>query len=247
MKIMLDAGHGMNTAGKRTPDNSMREFEYNNVVAQIAKNLFLEYEGVQIDFAHDPLGERDVPLFTRVQKANRWPADIYISIHANASGNDWSNAVGIETFHYIAASESSKKLAAIVQKKLIEKTNRRDRGVKQADFQVIRETKMPAILVEGGFMTNREEAELLKTNSYRLLCAEAIVEAVVELYRLKKKQVTVANVSININNDVADNWASDAWKWANEMFFLDGTNPKTNVTRQELAVVLKRVVEYLQK
>ena len=59
--------------------------------------------------------------------------------------------------------------------------------------------------------------------------------------------MTVANVSININNDVADNWASDAWKWANEMFFLDGTNPKTNVTRQELAVVLKRVVEYLQK
>ena len=189
MKIMLDAGHGKNTPGKRTPDDSMREFFFNSTVAEMAKELFLEYEGVQIEFAHDPTGNIDIPLYTRVKKANSWPADIYISIHANASGDSWSNAVGIETFHYLKSSESSKKLAHAVQIKLIEKTGRRNRGVKQADFQVIRETKMPAILLEGGFMSNKEEAELLKSNSYRKLCAEAIVEAVVDLYKLKKLQL----------------------------------------------------------
>lgn len=244
MKIMLDAGHGKNTAGKRTPDDSMREFEYNSVVAQIAKELFLEYEEVQVDFAHDLSGIIDVSLSNRVQKANKWSSDIYISIHANTSGDAWSNAVGIETFHHPNASNASKTLAKEVHGKLIQKTKRRDRGVKQANFQVLRETNMPSILVEGGFMTNKEEAQLLKSLYYRKLCAEAIVEAVAKTYNLKKKQVDV--VAVTVENK-PDSWAEAAWDWSTELGFLDGTNPKNNITRQELAIVLKRLVDYLEK
>lgn len=59
--------------------------------------------------------------------------------------------------------------------------------MKTANFQVLRETKMPSILVECGFMTNREEAGLLKSDSYRRQCAAAIVAGTAEVYGLKLK------------------------------------------------------------
>ncbi len=188
MKIALDAGHGPDTPGKRTPDGSMREFQFNNVVANYAAELLKSYEGVQTIFTHAPDGSRDVPLKERTNKANSWKADILISIHANASGDGWSNAEGIETFTYILPSAASIKLATAVQRKLVLSTARRDRGVKQDNLHMVREARMPAILVECGFMTNRAEAELLKANSYRMVCANAIVEGIAAAYGLVKKR-----------------------------------------------------------
>jgi N-acetylmuramoyl-L-alanine amidase len=187
MKIMLDAGHGLNTPGKRTPDDSMREFEFNSDVAAIAKELLEAYDHVQIRFAHDPSGKVDVSLSDRCKKANTWKADVYISIHANAAGSGWSSAEGIETYVYTNASKESLTLAANIQNQLIRETCRKNRGVKRANFQVLRDTKMTAILVECGFMTNEEEAVLLKSDDYRRKCAEAIVKGIVETYKLKKK------------------------------------------------------------
>ncbi len=86
------------------------------------------------------------------------------------------------------ASAASVKLAEAVQRRLIEETGRRDRGVKRSDFYVIKNTAMPAILVEAGFMTNRTEAELLKSDGYRRKVATAIVGAIVRLYGLKPKE-----------------------------------------------------------
>lgn len=188
MKIILDAGHGLNTPGKRTPDDSMREFEFNSDVAAIAKELLEAYD-LQIRFAHDPSGKVDISLSDRCKKANTWKADVYISIHANAagSGSGWSSAEGIETYVYTNASCEALTLAANIQNQLIRETCRKNRGVKRANFQVLRETKMPAILVECGFMTNEEEAVLLKSDDYRRKCAEAIVKGIVETYKLKQK------------------------------------------------------------
>ena len=248
MKIMLDAGHGKNTAGKRTPDDSMREFVFNHAVAEYAKTMLLNYENIKVEYAHDSTGNIDVPLYTRTQKANNWPADIYISIHANASGDSWSTANGIETFHHPKSSEASKKLAAALQNKLIEKTKLRNRGVKQADFQVVRETKMPAALIECGFMSNKEEAALLKSDSYRKLCAEAIVEAIVQMYSLKKKQVIVPTstsiVAPIVNENTPDTWAANAWEWAKNNGLTDGSRPKDEITRQEMILILKRFADY---
>lgn len=184
---MLDAGHGLNTPGKRCPDDSMREFHFNSKVAEYARELLEQYENVQVDFAHDPSGKRDVPLSERTNKANKWKADVYFSIHANAFGNGWNSAEGIETYVYTSKPKEAMQLAANVQNHLIRETGRRNRGVKAANFQVLRETKMTAVLAECGFMTNKEEAALLKSDSYRRKCAVAIVKGIVETYKLKKK------------------------------------------------------------
>src|SRR5690606_23114971 len=107
---------------------------------------------------HDPSGKVDISLSKRTYHANQCGADVYVSIHANAFGNGWSSAEGIETYHHPQSSQVSKKLAAAMQKELISCTGLRNRGVKTANFQVLRETKMPAILLELGFMSNKEEA-----------------------------------------------------------------------------------------
>jgi N-acetylmuramoyl-L-alanine amidase len=186
MKIILDAGHGLNTPGKRVPDGSMKEYEFNRAVANYAKLSLLEYEGVSVLFTHSDA--KDVPLSERCNTANKWGADVYVSIHANGFGNGFNSAEGIETYALNRNLKESMKLAEAIQSELIAETGRRNRGVKTANFQVLRDTKMTAVLAECGFMTNANEAALLKTEDYRKKCAKAIVDALVKVYGLKLKQ-----------------------------------------------------------
>lgn len=208
MKIAIDAGHGYNTPGKRCPDDSMREWEFNNVVADYVADGLSQYVDVMYKFTHDTTGKADVSLNARTKAANAWPADVLVSIHANASTGSWGVANGIETFVYSLKSADSVKLAKAIQAQLIAKTGRKDRGVKAGNLHMVRESKMPAILVECGFMDNREEAALLKTDAYRRKCAEAIVAGIASVYGLKRKEgadgnemaIDKANVKVNGKN-----------------------------------------------
>lgn len=187
MKIMIDAGHGLYTSGKRCPDGSMKEFEFNSAVASYTKSLLSSYENVDVSFAHDPSGKVDVSLTDRVEKANNQKVDAYVSIHANAYGSGFNAANGIETYIYTSKPKEAYTLATKVQSQLLAHTGRSNRGVKTAGFYVLKHTHMTAILVECGFMTNKEEASLLKSDSYRKKCAEGIVKGLEEQYNLKKK------------------------------------------------------------
>lgn len=186
MKFAIDAGHGNNTPGKRSPDGLLREFHFNNPVAlEVTRILRMEY-GQEVINPYDVLGITDTPLNTRVQRANAARVDAFISIHANAAGSGWNTAEGIETFIYnVGDQPGSMKLAANVQTQLIRDTGRKNRGVKRANYAVLRETNMPAILIECGFMTSRTENELLKSDSYRKLAARAIAKGIAQTYNLK--------------------------------------------------------------
>ena len=130
-----------------------------------------------------------MPLITRTNNINSKNADICVSIHANAYTGQWNDANGIETY-IIARGGEAEKIANIVQRKLIENTGRKDRGVKVSNLHMCRETKMPAILCECGFMDNREEAELLKTEEYRIKCAEAIAYGILEYLNITPTEKT---------------------------------------------------------
>ncbi|KQL53079.1 cell wall hydrolase [Heyndrickxia shackletonii] len=190
MKIMLDAGHGPNTPGKRSPDN-FKEFEFNSKVADFAKELLNEYKDVTVYFDHSK--KEDVPLKERTDKANKLRVDCYVSIHANAYGTTWNDAEGIETYVYVTKPKEAMELAKKVQKNLVIRTGLSDRGVKTADFHVLRETTMTAILCECGFYTNKKEVALLKSKIYQKTCAEAIVKGIADQYHLKKEDVKTTN------------------------------------------------------
>jgi N-acetylmuramoyl-L-alanine amidase len=182
---MLDAGHGYNTPGKRSPDG-MREYEFNRAVANYAKQLLANYKNVTVYFSHSD--QRDVSLKARTDQANNLNVDIFVSIHANAfGGGGWSSVGGIETFVYPTRPPIAYQLAQKIQRNLVISTGLDNRGVKTADFHVLRETKMDAVLVECGFMTNREEVRLLRSETYRRTVAEGIVKGIAEQFKLQRK------------------------------------------------------------
>lgn len=192
MIIVLDAGHGYQTAGKQSPDG-MREYEFNREVAQYVKNYLANYADTTVHFVHKDT--KDVPLKERTMRANALKANLYVSIHANAFGSKgWNEANGIETYVYETKPKEALALALAVkvQAALVQSTNLKNRGVKPANFQVLRETHCPSILIECGFMTNKREAALLKSTSYRQKCGQAIAKSIIEYFiSFKKKAVAL--------------------------------------------------------
>lgn len=187
LKLSLDAGHGRNTPGKRTPDDSLREWEFNNEVVKLIMSELKKYDGVTTKRFDDPTGETDIPLSTRTKNINQWNSDLHISIHANAFGSTWNDANGIETFVFKTTLKDAVGIAKVVQSELVKATGLKDRGVKAGDLHMVRETNMTAILVEHPFMTNKKEAELLKSKAFQKDCSLAIVKAIASRYILKKK------------------------------------------------------------
>lgn len=244
MKILLDAGHGKFTIGKQTPDG-MKEFEFNAAVAQYAKEILNDYH-CEVLFSHDPTGKIDVPLQKRTDYANRAGADVFVSIHANAFGpGGWNNTQGIETFVYTTKPQIAVNLANLVQKKLLEATGRPDRKVKPANFHVLRESHMTAILAECGFMTNKEEAELLKSDDYRRKCAKAIAESLIEFYNLKQKAVKKVEAA-EVKPDYKGHSFEKSIQKAIEKKVILGYNentfkPDEPLTRGQFAVILDRL------
>lgn len=183
VKIVLDAGHDINTPGKGVA--GMKEFEFNRAVVKEIANRLTEYEGVEMKFSHDLYDGIDTPLKDRTKLANEWGADVFVSVHANAASSSQAN--GIETFIHPKAPERTVNLGAVVHGHLIRNTGITNRGLKREDFYVLDKTRMDAFLAECGFMTHPGDLEKLKSNEFRTKCAHAIMDGLAENYKLKKK------------------------------------------------------------
>ena len=214
--IAIDDGHGMNTAGKRTPffPNSkkfMHENEFNRAVADMLK---VNLERCKFNTVMVAPGDTDVPLTTRTNAANKAMANFYISIHANALNGIWGNQQGVSTYCYPKSTES-KKAATIIQKYLIQGTQQKNRGVIEQDFHVLRETKMPSVLVECAFMDNLREAGLLLTDAFREECADEICRGICEYFKVQYIPAADLTISgmVNFLNKTTPQIISDTAKW----------------------------------
>ncbi|MEC1523415.1 N-acetylmuramoyl-L-alanine amidase [Neobacillus niacini] len=190
LKISWDAGHagfGV-TPGKRALDNSMYEWDFNDGVVDYAMEALSHYENVEQLRVDDPSGRVDVPLSERANRVNQWGSHLHISVHGNAAT---PSANGIETFVHPSASSLNREIALHIHNYVINRTNRRNRGLKEADFQILRTTNADSLLIEGGFMTNPEELALMKTNEYRATVGRAIADAIVTKFNLKRKNQVV--------------------------------------------------------
>ncbi|CAK7001735.1 N-acetylmuramoyl-L-alanine amidase [Tissierella sp.] len=236
--IAIDNGHGLNTPGKRTPimldGKVIKEWQFNYPTAKKLGEL-LKYNGFNIIYVSDT--EEDNPLSVRTKKANDTKADAYVSIHFNAHQGVWGNHGGIETYHY-PNSTKSKELVGLIQDELIRETGLRNRGVKSANFQVLRETNMVSILAECGFMDNLEEAKLMLDGDYQLKCARAIAKGICKYFGVEYKEE---------KKDIdCSSWAVDAMEWAIELGLTDGTNPKDPITLERFITILHRYSEALE-
>ena len=192
VKIAIDAGHGLNTAGKRTPDGE-REWTFNNKVALAAIAELKKYKNVQILRLDDPTGKTDVPLKTRTDRANNWNADVLVSIHHNASKGYWGSWGGVETYTQPGSSKASKDIAAHVHPRIVEAMGLRNRGLKTSNLHMTRDSKMPAILTEGGFMDSTTDIRIMRNDAKLREQGIAIADGLATYYKLKEETEKVSN------------------------------------------------------
>ena len=132
--LVLDAGHGLNTAGKETYKGSkgvIKEWTLNNNVCNKIQSILKDYD-VTIYRTDDTTGKTDISLSERVKRCNNYNADLFVSIHHNAYSN--TTATGTEVYMHTHGTSEDKKLADLVAPKLAEKTGLKNRGSKKASF-----------------------------------------------------------------------------------------------------------------
>ncbi|NQK24283.1 cell wall hydrolase [Streptococcus suis] len=193
--VYIDPGHGGRDSGA-----SYGGVHEKNLALSVSNKLRENLLKYGINVLMTRTGDYDVDFKTeRSRMTNASNADLFISIHFNATGAGVSNSTGIETYWYQYDPEYQPKinkemhnnptrlaeseiLANKVQESLIKETGAVNRGVRRETFAVLRETAIPAILVELGFMDNPSELQVIKQDSYHTRLAKALAQGVMNWY-----------------------------------------------------------------
>ena len=173
--IVLDAGHGGFDAGAVSASR-MEKVDNLNMALDVQKKLQAQGQRVIMTRNTDVF----VPLGERAAIANRNNADIFVSIHRNAFTAPTAN--GIETFTQTGAPAVNARYALLVHNRIINVAAQSNRGLKTGNFQVLRETRAPSMLLELGFITNTRDNQLFDTNfdAYGTAIMRGILEALGE-------------------------------------------------------------------
>lgn len=210
MKIAIDNGHGLNTAGKRTPlfpdGTFIKEWEFNHPTALKLANI-LQADGHEVLLVSNTT--EDTPLSTRVSLANKWGADLFISFHYNAYQGVWGTHGGAEIFHALN-STNGKRAAELIHSEVMKVVTWRNRGVKpHSSLYVLNRTVMPAVLLEVGFMDNLIEASMMKNSEFQYKIAMAVANGVNQYFNYAPRR----GMPIQNKNTATllqmQNWARD--------------------------------------
>lgn len=175
--IYLDAGHGGSDPG--ASGNGLKE---KDLTLDIAKRTKKQLEAMGYKVIMSRTTDSFPELSERTNEANKAKADIFVSIHINSCGG--CGATGIETWKYNQGPKpnESNKLASNIQNEVIKSTKSRDRGVKDTNLHVNRESKMPSALVELGFIDTKADADKLKTASFKNKAAKGIANGIKKFF-----------------------------------------------------------------
>lgn len=185
-KVKIDAGHGGKDPG--AVGNGLYE---KNLTLDLAKRtrdiLTKEYNEVEVSLTR----ETDVylTLDQRTTAANKWGADLLLSIHINAAS---SAADGFESFVYTDVSTKTKAFQNVLHRAIMKRINMDDRGQKSKNLHMVRQSKMPAVLTECGFISSQSDAAKMKTEAWKAATARGHAEGIAEFLGLKKKTVAAA-------------------------------------------------------
>lgn len=191
VKIGLDAGHGLHTSGKQTPDG-IKEWTLNDKVCDKIADILKDYNCEIIRTDHNE-GEIDESLSQRVNEYIKAGVACLVSIHHNAYTSQWNEATGVEVYTDRNPIPADTKLAELVYDRLVKYTGLKGRGIKKANFQIINQNKIAAILVEGGFMDSTNDYKVIISDEGQSNYARAVAEGIIEFCGLKKKVQTTPN------------------------------------------------------
>lgn len=169
--VVLDAGHGGSDPGATYG----KDEKWYNLDITLRLEKLLKAKGVNVKLTRST--DVFIGLDERAEMANEWDADVFISIHHNALKKALH---GTMTFFY-TGSYKGKEYATIIHNDLLKNLGSNDLGVKSANFVVLKKTKMPAVLVEIGCLTNDQELAKLNTEEYRQKAAESLCESILKI------------------------------------------------------------------
>lgn len=172
--VAIDPGHGGGDPGAVGINGLQEKGVVFSVSSQVAQQL--RRKGINAVLTRT--GDQEIDLAPRVATAARVKADLFVSIHANSISLSRPDINGLETYYY--ASAQGRRLARAIHNRILRSTNMTDKGVRQARFYVIRHTKMPAVLVEIGFVTGSQDAARLASPAGRSQLAEAISQGIID-------------------------------------------------------------------
>jgi len=241
MKVCIDPGHGGKDPGAVGP-NGLKEAHVNLAVAlKVAEKL--RKAGVEVKLTRT--SDVFIDLQPRCDIANSFGADYFVSIHCNSAGTP--EAKGTETYCYKFGGQGE-VLAKAIQAELIATTGRANRGVKTANYYVLRRTKMPAVLTELAFISNPEEEHLLGSPDYQEKCATAIARGIGKVIGVK-----IIQEVLSMFKDVpANHWAAGSIERLAKLGIIAGDGqgnfrPDAPITRAEVVALLDRVLKLLGK
>lgn len=186
--IVIDAGHGGKDNGAEAKDGSNTMEKNLNLTTALYVRYYLKKFGFQT--AMTRRDDTFIPLKQRASWSNSIHPELFVSIHYNSAPNE--KAEGIEIFYYKSddnkeRSSQSKKLGESIMKNMTALTGARGRGVKHGNLAVVRETNMPAVLVEGGFISNPDDLQHLQNDVYLKKLAWGIATGIRDYVNTKKE------------------------------------------------------------
>ena len=176
--IVIDPGHG----GKDPGAIGIGGIQEKHIVMAISREVarILEQQGIQVKLTRG--NDYFISLQGRTSMANRIDADLFVSIHANSAGRSKPHVSGLETYYF----QSGRNLASVIHRNVLRRVNVNDRKVRKARFYVLRKSAMPAVLVETGFLTGREDAAKLRNPSYQKQMAQGIASGIIEYIKANR-------------------------------------------------------------
>lgn len=183
--IALDVGHGLKTPGKQTP-TGIKEWALGDKVRDKVVAYLAPYD-VKIIHTDNDEGNTDESLQSRVSKYLSAGAKAFVSIHHNAFTGTWNGATGVEAYTDMNPIPADTALAEAIYNRLVKYTGLKGRGIKKAAFTVINQNKIPAVLIEGGFMDGSKDYKVITSEAGQDAYAKAVAEGLIEFCKLKKK------------------------------------------------------------
>lgn len=184
VRLFIDAGHGGKDSG--AVGNGIKEKDITLKIALAIQDQLKNYQDVQLKMSRTK--DEFLSLSQRTNLANSWGADAFLSIHINSASS--TNARGFETFVYSSVNSRTLSFQDNIHREImnvIDNYTDDDRGQKQANFHVLRESDMTACLTENLFISNSADAKLLKSNSFINALATGHTNGIVKYFNLKKK------------------------------------------------------------
>lgn len=263
VKIYIDPGHGGSDPG--AVGNGLREKDLTLKIAKYTRDyLNNNYNNATIRMSRT--GDTYPSLTARTNDANNWGADIFVSIHINSFNG---SAHGYEDFIYNGGvSSNTKKLQDELHKKLSPHF-RNNRGKKRANFAVLRQSRMPAVLTESGFIDNKQDADFLKSGNNLKKLGQAHAEGIAAYFnlskknkggltvsekaRLKKAEEKIAKLEKQLKNKMNEpvqgkvsSVHKDNWKWGHDEGITKQSNPYAYVNYEQVISLLRNLHDQIK-